>query len=165
MFTIGHITSLSFLSSPFLQLVSHFLSSFCLLAIFFAICLSSQFLFCEGFVAQWFLVLLLIVQWSLVFTPIYCSTKVSNVVAPIVKVLSCSLVPCIVAPIVNVLNCSLVPSVVALIIVQQRFYICYFSTPFFFCNVESTKICVVGHSHSSFFTSLGMFDHVLWNWI
>ncbi len=49
MFTIGHVTSLSFLSSPFFQLVLHFLSSFCLLVIFLAICLSSQFLFCEGF--------------------------------------------------------------------------------------------------------------------
>jgi hypothetical protein len=64
-----------------------------------------------------------------------------------------------VAPIVEVLSCSLVLGVVVLIGVQQRFCICYSST-FFFCNVESIKICVVGHSHPSFFTSLGMFDHV-----
>jgi len=31
----------------------------------------------------------------------------------------------------------------------------------FFRNVESTKICVVGHSHPSSFTSSRMFDHVL----
>ncbi len=49
----------------------------------------------------------------------------------------------------EVLRCSLVLGVVVLIVVQQRFCICYSSTCFFFCNVESTKICVVGHSHPS----------------
>ncbi len=87
---------LSFFSSPFLQLVSHFLLSFCLFVIFLAICLSSRFLFCEGFVAQRFLVLLLVIRWFLVLLLII---HWFLVFVPIVKVLSCSLVSGVVASI------------------------------------------------------------------
>ncbi len=85
-------------------------------------------------------------QWFLVFVPICYPTKVLIVVAMIAKILSC----------------SRVPSVVASIVAQQRFYICYFSKKI--RNVESTKICVVGHSHPSSSASSGMLDHVLWSW-